>query len=87
MVPGGSSPQLRSVSLLTPCLPRRGALTQLPIVLNEVHLGEEVDMGQLHMQHGGQGRTQYGDELGRVCAVMRIHQVNGSQLEKEEETE
>lgn len=34
-----------------------GALTQLPIVLDKVHLGEEVDMGQLHMQHGGQGRA------------------------------
>lgn len=86
MVPGGSSLQLRSVSLLTPCLPRIGALTQLPIVLNEVHLGEEVDMGQLHMQHGGQRGTQYGNELGRVCAVMRIYQVDSSQLEGEEET-
>lgn len=40
-------------------LPRTEALTQLPIVLNEVHFGEEVDMGQLHVQHGGQGGTQY----------------------------
>lgn len=36
-----------------------GSLTQLPIVFNKVHLGEEVDMGQFHMQHGGQGGTQY----------------------------
>lgn len=35
-----------------------GALTQLPIVLNKVHLGEEVDMGQFHMQHGGQGGAE-----------------------------
>lgn len=43
----------------TPCQPRTGALTQLPIVLNEVHLGQEVDMGQLYVQHGGQGSTQH----------------------------
>lgn len=35
------------------------SLTQLPVVLDKVHLGEEVDVGQLHVQHGGQGGTQY----------------------------
>ena len=69
---------------LLPWASRTGSLTQLPIVFNEVHLGEEVDVGQLHMQHGGQGSTQYRNELGRVCALVRIHQVNSSQLGREE---
>lgn len=57
-----------------------GALTQLPIMLDKVHLGEEVDMGQLHMQHGGQGRAQHGDELAWICAVVRIHKMDSRQL-------
>lgn len=57
-----------------------GALTQLPVVFNKVHLGEEVDMGQFHMQHCGQGGAQYRDELGWVCTVVRIHKVDSCQL-------
>lgn len=45
-------------------------LTQLAILLNQVHLGKHVDVGKLHMQHGRQGRAEHRDKLGRVCAVM-----------------
>lgn len=39
-------------------------------------------MGKLHVQHGGQRGAQHGDELGWVSAVMRIHEVHGSQLKE-----
>lgn len=75
---------LAGCSCLRLCVPGAGGLTQLPVVLNEVHLGEEVDVRQLHVQHGGQGGTQYRNELGWVCAVVRIHEVHSGQLEGEE---
>lgn len=58
-------------------------LTQLPVVLDQVHLGEDVDVGQLHVQHGGQRGAEHRDELPGVCAVVGVHQVHGSQLGSE----
>lgn len=51
-------------------------LTELAILLNQVHLGEDVYMGKLHVQHGRQRRAQHRDELGWVCTVVRIHKVD-----------
>lgn len=39
-------------------------------------------MGKLHVQHGGQRGAEHGDELGRVSAVVRVHQVHGRQLKE-----
>lgn len=58
-------------------------LTQFAVLLNQVHLREDVDVGKLHVQHGGQGGTQHRDELGRVSAVMRVHKVHCCQLKEE----
>lgn len=58
------------------------SLTQFAILLNQVHLGEDVDVGKLHMQHGGQGGTEHRDELGWVSAVMRVHKVHRCQLKQ-----
>lgn len=61
--PRGSVLQLRSILYSSPATallldnPKQENLTQLPIMLNKVHLGEEVDVWQLHMQHGGQRGT------------------------------
>lgn len=60
------------------------ALTQFAILLNQIHLGQDVDMGKLHVQHGGQGGTQHRDELGRVSAVMRVHKMHRCQLKRQE---
>jgi len=38
-------------------------------------------VGQFHVQHGGERGAENGDELARVCAVVRIHQMHRSQLE------
>lgn len=56
-------------------------LTQFPILLDEVHFGKNVHMGQLYTQHCGEGSAENGNELAGVCAVMRIYQVNSSQLQ------
>lgn len=57
-------------------------LTQFAILLNQIHLGEDIDMGKLHVQHCGQGGAEHGDELGRVGAVMRVHEMHRRQLEE-----
>lgn len=38
-------------------------------------------MGQFHVQHGGERGAENRDELARVCAVVRIHQMHGSELD------
>lgn len=57
-------------------------LTQFAILLNQVHLGEDVDMRKLHMKHGGQGGAEHRDELGRVSTVMRVHEMHCCQLQE-----
>lgn len=59
------------------------ALTQLAVSLDQVHLGEDVDVGQFHVQHGGERGAENRDELARVRAVVRIHQMHRSQLDSE----
>lgn len=56
--------------------------TQFAILLNQIHLGEDIDMRKLHMKHGGQGGAKHRDELGRVSAVMRVHQMHRRQLKE-----
>lgn len=57
--------------------------TQFAILLNQIHLGEDVDMRKLHMKHGGQGGAEHRDELGRISTVMRVHQMHRRQLKEE----
>lgn len=54
--------------------------TQFAVLLNQIHLGEEVDVRKLHVQHGGQGGAEHRDELGRIGAVVRVHQMHRRQL-------
>jgi len=41
-------------------------------------------MGELHVQHGGQRGAKHRDELGWVCAEVRVHQVHSRQLKEGE---
>ncbi|CAN8029217.1 unnamed protein product [Ixodes persulcatus] len=56
--------------------------------LHQVHLRQHVDLRKLHcgaegllkpltLQHGAERGEQHRDELGRVTAVVRVHQVRG----------
>lgn len=56
-------------------------LTQLAILLNEIHLREHIDMRHLHLKHGGQRGTEHRYELGWIGTVMRVHQMHRGQLE------
>ena len=38
-------------------------------------------MGEFELEHGGEGHQKHRDELGRVSAVVRVHQVNRGQTE------
>lgn len=55
-------------------------LTQFSILLNQIHLGEDIDMRKLHVKHGGQGGAKHRDELSRVSTVMRVHKMHRCQL-------
>lgn len=57
-------------------------LTQFAILLNQIHLGEDIDMRKLHMKHGGQRGAEHRDELGRVSTVMRVHKMHCRQLKE-----
>ncbi|CAN8011508.1 unnamed protein product, partial [Ixodes pacificus] len=60
--------------------------------LHQVHLRQHVDLRKLHcgaeglltpltLQHGAERGEQHRDELGRVAAVVRVHQVRGRDSE------
>ena len=54
--------------------------TKLAVFLDEVDLGEDVDVRQLEMEHGREGE-QHGRDVGRRhAAVVRIDQVQPAQL-------
>lgn len=57
-------------------------LTQFAILLNQIHLGEDIDMRKLHMKHGGQRGAEHRDELGRISTVVRIHEMHRRQLKE-----
>lgn len=54
--------------------------TQLAIGPKKVDLGEDIDMGQLDLEHGPEGEEKNGDVLGRICTVMRIDQMDRAEL-------
>ena len=51
---------------------------QLAILFYEIYLGQQVDVGKLQVQHGGQGQQQCTDVLCWVTAQVGIHQVHCS---------
>ena len=54
------------------------ALTKIAVLLYQVDLRQDVDVGQLEVQHGAQREHENGDILGRVRDIVCVAEVDGS---------
>lgn len=55
-------------------------LTEFPVALEEVDLGEHIDVGQLEVQHGVEGQEERTQVLVGGGAEVGVDQVHGGQL-------
>ena len=51
--------------------------TKIAVLLNEVDLGQNVDMGQFEMEHGSQGQHEDGNILRSVRDVVCVAEMDG----------
>eukprot|EP00982_Pelagococcus_subviridis_P010859 31033-Pelagococcus_subviridis.AAC.3 len=58
-----------------------GPRIQLPVLVHEVNLGQQVDVRRLHVQHARQRQHQRSDVLGRVRAQVRVHEVHDAETQ------
>ncbi len=50
-------------------------------LVQEIHLGEDIDVGELQRHHGGEGRHDSGEELGRLHEELGIEKEHSTETE------